>query len=387
MDLEDQTSDTDPTLGRVGIGREAFASIARCESRFELSVEIRKLKSGTRNQEPESRGQGSEVSSRRAEVFADASAMLPGMKAKPGIAIVGAGSLATALAVSLRGSDYKIEEVIARERGASLLRARALARKTGARAVVITDADIAERIVWFCVPDSAIEQAARVLSQKVDWKNKIALHSSGALTSDELSVLRKRGAAVASVHPLMTFVHGSQASLAGVPFAIEGDAAAVRVGRRIVKDLKGSPYLIQKKNKVAYHAWATFVSPLFTALLATAEQVAVAAGVSAHEARKRALPILRQTLANYASSGAAAGFSGPIIRGDVQTVLRHLRVLREIPAAREAYIALAEAAVQYLPAKNRADLRKALRDSFEISHEGSISQRSGWAAGRARRVP
>jgi predicted short-subunit dehydrogenase-like oxidoreductase (DUF2520 family) len=171
-------------------------------------------------------------------------------------------------------------------------------------------------------------------------------------------------------------VHGSQASLAGVPFAIEGDAAAVRVGRRIVKDLKGSPYLIQKKTKVAYHAWATFVSPLFTALLATAEQVAVAAGVSAHEARKRAFPILRQTLANYASSGAAAGFSGPIIRGDVQTVLRHLRVLREIPAAREAYIALAEAAVQYLPAKNRADLRKALRDSFEISHGDSISQRS-----------
>jgi predicted short-subunit dehydrogenase-like oxidoreductase (DUF2520 family) len=282
--------------------------------------------------------------------------MLPGMKTKPGITIVGAGSLANALAISLRGSGYKIKEVIARERGTSLRRAQALARKTGARASVITDAEISGEIVWFCVPDSAIAQAARTLATKIDWNHEIALHSSGALTSDELSVLRKRGAAVASVHPLMTFVRGSQASLAGVPFAIEGDAPAVRAGRRIVKNLKGLPYLIHKADKATYHAWATFVSPLFTALLATAEQIAVGAGISANQARKRAIPILRQTLANYASSGAAAGFSGPIIRGDVQTVERHLKVLRKIPAARNVYVALAKAAIEYLPAKNQKRL-------------------------------
>jgi predicted short-subunit dehydrogenase-like oxidoreductase (DUF2520 family) len=309
------------------------------------------------------------------------------MKAKPGITIVGAGSLAAALTVSLRGAGYKIEEVVARERGASLRRAQALARKTGGRTSVIRDTEIAGEIVWFCVPDRAIAQAARVLATKIDWKHKIALHSSGALTSDELSVLRKRGAVAASVHPLMTFVRRSQASLAGVSFAIEGDAVAARMARRIVKDLKGFPYLIQKKNKAAYHTWATFVSPLFTALLATAEHVAAAAGVPSNDARKRALPILRQTLANYASSGAAAGFSGPIIRGDAQTVERHLRVLRRIPAAREAYIALAKAAVQYLPAKNRPNLRKALHDSYERTHGGLISQRSRQSAGRATRVP
>jgi predicted short-subunit dehydrogenase-like oxidoreductase (DUF2520 family) len=289
------------------------------------------------------------------------SAILPGMKAKPVITIVGAGSLAASLAVSLHEAGYRIEAVIARNQLASLRRAQALARKTGTRSRTIADGEIPGEIVRFCVPDSEIARAARNLAAKADWNKKIALHSSGALTSDELSILRKRGAAVASMHPLMTFVRSSHASLVGVPFAIEGDAAAVRFGERIVKDLKGSPYLIKKKYKTAYHAWATFASPLFTALLATAEQVATAAGVSSHEARKRALPILRQTLANYASSGAAAGFSGPIIRGDVQTVERHLKTLRRTPAAREAYIALAEAALQYLPAKNRANLRKILR--------------------------
>jgi predicted short-subunit dehydrogenase-like oxidoreductase (DUF2520 family) len=303
--------------------------------------------------------------------------MLPGMRAKPGIAIVGAGNLASALAVALQQAGYEIKEVIARSRGASLRKGQRLAREVGAQTGVIASvelrsADLRPDIVWFCVPDSEIARAARALATKLDWKEKIALHSSGALTSDELVSLRRRGARVAAVHPLMTFVrhsnlrksnlHDSGPSLAGVPFAIEGDAAAVRMARRIVKDLGGLPYAIQKRHKAAYHAWGTFASPLFTALLATAERVAAAAGVPRHEARRRMVPILRQTLANYASFGAAGAFSGPIIRGDLETVRQHLRVLRDVPAARDAYRALAKAALRYLPAKNRAALTKALRD-------------------------
>ena len=151
----------------------------------------------------------------------------------------------------------------------------------------------------------------------------------------------------------MTFVRGSRPSLTGVPFAVEGDAVAVRVARRIVKSLGGKVYSIRKQDKAAYHAWGTVASPLFTALLATTEQVAAAAGVNRKAARQRMIPILRQTLANYAALGAERGFSGPIVRGDVDTVKRHLRVLRDTPAAREVYIALARAALRYLPAKNK----------------------------------
>jgi len=65
------------------------------------------------------------------------------------------------------------------------------------------------------------------------------------------------------------------------------------------------------------------------------------------------LPILQQTLANYAALGAAGAFSGPIVRGGVDTVRRHLRALRHIPGAREVYLALASAAVRYLPGNNK----------------------------------
>ncbi len=285
--------------------------------------------------------------------------MLPGMRAKPGITIVGAGNLANAMAISLRHAGYKIEGVMARSGGASLRRAQKLAKETGSRASV-APAETQAAVVWFCVPDAEVARAARALAKEIDWRRKVALHSSGALTSNELGALRRQGAAVASVHPLMTFVRNSRPSLAGVPFAIEGDGIAVRIARRMVSDLGGRAYAIGKADKAAYHAWGTFASPLFTALLATTEQVAAVAGVRQNEARRRMIPILLQTLANYAAFDAAGAFSGPIVRGDVDTVKRHLRVLREVPAAREVYLALARAALQYLPAKKKDSLRKAL---------------------------
>ncbi|MGA8215173.1 MAG: DUF2520 domain-containing protein, partial [Candidatus Sulfotelmatobacter sp.] len=220
---------------------------------------------------------------------------------------------------------------------------------------------IRAEVVWFCVPDGAIARAAESLAGAADWRGKVALHSSGALTSDELAVLRRLGAAVATVHPLMTFVRGSRPSFAGVPFAVEGSLRAARIARAIVLDLRGRAFTIRKSQKEAYHAWGMFASPLLTALLVASERVAVAAGVGRNAASQRMLPILRQTLANYELLGAPGSFSGPIARGDVATVEKHLRVLRGVPGAREIYVALARAALRDLPAKNRAALKKILK--------------------------
>jgi predicted short-subunit dehydrogenase-like oxidoreductase (DUF2520 family) len=285
--------------------------------------------------------------------------MLPGMSRKPRIAIVGPGNLGTALALSLKKAGFTIEALVSRSKGKARQRAESLAKQLGAR-VVTTLQGIDPTVVWLCAPDAEIAPAARVLASQVAWKGRIALHSSGALTSDELDSLRKLGASVASVHPLMTFVRGSQPALTGVPFAIEGDGPAVREARRIVRGLQGHSYPIRKQDKAAYHAWATFTSPLLTALLATTERVAAAAGVKRNDAVRRMMPILQQTLANYASLGAAAGFSGPIVRGDAETVKRHLRELKSIPAARDVYLSLARAALDYLPAKNKKDLKRVL---------------------------
>ena len=288
---------------------------------------------------------------------------MPAKTPKLHIAIVGAGNLASALAVSLRGAGYAIDQIVARGKAASLQRARRLAREVHAKAAMIPAAQIRSDLVWICVPDGAISRAAESLTTAADWKGKVALHSSGALASGELTALRRLGAAVASVHPLMTFVRGSRPTLAGVPFALEGDVRAVRVARAIVRDLGGQTFPIRTRHKEAYHAWGMFASPLLCALLAATERVAAAAGVNPRKARERMLPILRQTLANYARLGAPESFSGPIVRGDVATVRKHLEVLRTVPGATEIYIALAASALRDLPTKNRADLAKTLTGS------------------------
>ena len=299
------------------------------------------------------------------------------MTRKPSIAIVGAGSLATFLAAALNDAGFTITEIIARDTPQSRRHARALAARVGARTVTTRSAVLDTTLLWFCVPDREIRGSASALAghlstraaahkknrvqSKVPSRVRFAFHSSGALLSRELEPLRKAGIAVASVHPLMTFVAGTHPSLTGVPFAMEGDHAATQIARQIIRKLEGESFSLPAARKAAYHAWATLTSPLLLAFLVTLEEAARAAGFTRKDARRKSLPIIRQTLANYSRLGPAKSFSGPLIRGDAGTMAKHLAALKKHPGPREVYVALARAALRGLPVKNRAGLRRLLR--------------------------
>ena len=284
------------------------------------------------------------------------------------IALVGAGKLGGFLAPALAQASFRILEVVARDQPQSLKRAQALARSVGARVVTESNAALQSDALWLAVPDAEIRRAAESLAQRAAALHsqrrgpRFAFHSSGALGSEELAPLRKLGVATASVHPLMTFVAGSQPSLSGVPFAIEGDGAAVSAARSLVRRLGGVSFVLPARRKAAYHAWATMTSPLLLAYLVTLEEVSYAAGLNAKQARKMSLPILRQTLENYGKLGPGGAFSGPFIRGDAETVAKHLALLKRSPKARAVYTALARAALDELPVRNRKKLTKLLGD-------------------------
>jgi len=282
------------------------------------------------------------------------------MAGRIGVTIVGPGRLGSALALELKRAGYPVREIVSRTGRISVQRARSLARKVGAKAIEL-GTPFAGQLVWLCVPDAAIASIGRTLAKSGPWAGKIVLHPSGALGSAELTALRHAGASVASAHPLMTFVSNSKPSFKGVPFAFEGDPRAVRVARQMIRDLGAQAFTVDARSKSAYHAWSTFSSPLLIALLVTAEQVARIAGVPPRAARRRMLPILEQTLENYSVLGPAAAFSGPLIRGDAQTVAAHLRALQSSPAAHKAYIALAESALKHLPVKNREQIARLLK--------------------------
>ena len=276
------------------------------------------------------------------------------------VSIVGAGNLGTALALTLPSAGYAVKYIAVRAKASSGTASKGIARKLKARLVELGKQPLDTDIVWITVPDDSIAQVAHQLAGTQNWKGRIVFHSSGALTSDELAALRVKGARVASLHPMMTFVRGSLPDMAGVAFAIEGDPPAVRAAKVIVEHLRGYAVPIRKQNKVLYHAFGSFASPLVIALMASLEQVAKAAGIKVGDIKTVMLPLLEQTLRNYLKHDTASAFSGPLIRGDVATVRKHLDELKKVPAAREVYVALAKAAVRHLPVRNRRVVEREL---------------------------
>jgi predicted short-subunit dehydrogenase-like oxidoreductase (DUF2520 family) len=279
---------------------------------------------------------------------------------KQHITIIGAGNLAAAMGPALRTAGYTIDAVAGRALPASRKRSVALAKKLGAQTLLLEHVEPHSGIIWLCHTDDALAETAALLARRSGWAGKIVLHSSGALTSDVLTPLRRAGAHVASIHPMMTFVPGVTPRLEGVPFALEGDRQAVTTARKIVRDLGADPFEIRKEAKVLYHALGSFASPLLVATLATAERVGEAAGLSLSRIRKIITPILEQTLKNYIEKGAAGAFSGPIKRGDLSTIRRHWKDLQSVPLAAEVYKALVKSALLSLPAKNKEEIARLL---------------------------
>jgi len=280
---------------------------------------------------------------------------------RPTISIVGLGRLGRALALNLRRAGWEVECLVVRPRKRLSRDVAQLARQTNARVVGLGGESLLSGLVWITVPDDAIAGVAARLGKSQEWQGRTVFHSSGALTSDALASLRAQGAKVASVHPGMTFVHKLVPNLTGVPFGVEGDAGAVRLAKQVVTSVGGHAFTIRKEDKVLYHAFDTFASPLFIALMAALEETGRAAGIRKSQLRVMAGPLLRQTLSNYLEHGAAAAFSGPLIRGDVATIRGHLEAMETIPVARQVYVALARVAVKELPVKNRTALEKLLR--------------------------
>ena len=278
---------------------------------------------------------------------------------KPSITIVGAGNLGSAMAHALHAAGYRIAEIVHRG-GASVSRARWLAREVGAQAVTLNRAGLTANLIWICAGDSGIAAAAARLAPRGDWRGKTAFHSSGALSSGELKPLRDQGASVASIHPMMTFVRQARPELAGVTFAIEGDARAARLARRIALDLGGRTVAIEARRKPLYHAFGAFTSPLVIATLAAAERVAQKAGLPQTAARAAIAPILLQTIRNYRAHGPADAFSGPLVRGDEATVRRHLEELKSVPEARAANEAQARSTLKTLPVKKKREIKQLL---------------------------
>lgn len=293
------------------------------------------------------------------------------MKKVKTISFVGAGALASGMARLLRVHGFAISEIISRDDAGSMRKARVLAREVGAVATKLAKARLDCELLWLAVPDGVIESVAgnvaRMLERRVSLRcrrqaqrPRIALHASGALSSNVLAALAERGVETGSAHPMMTFVAGKPPSLEGVWFAVEGTPKAVRAARALAKQLGARSFVIEPGSKALYHAFGAMLSPMLATELEAAERIGLRAGIDAKQVRRIMEPIVLRTVRNVLRSGARKSFSGPLARGDVRTVERHLESLEGMAEA-GVYRALMKYATGVLPVKRSEEMKKLLR--------------------------
>ena len=228
--------------------------------------------------------------------------------------------------------------------------------------------------VFLTVPDDVLPGMAHALAaQGAAPAGCAAFHCSGALSGDVLAPLHSANYRIGSLHPLQSLAHPVTGAerLVGSWFAVSGEPEAAAIARRLVAELDGTPLTIPVTRRPLYHAAAVVASNYLPVLLALAARLLVHAGVDEDDAVPALLPLMRGTLDNVAELGIGPALTGPIARGDVETVRLHLRMLPEREA--RLYRDIGREAVALAEARGlAADQVAALRELLDVEAEARL---------------
>ena len=270
----------------------------------------------------------------------------------------------------LRRLGWRIGAVVTRSAATS----RAAVRQIGAGKPYsrLTPEILDSKVILLTTPDGALGTAANTLASFDESKlrDKIVLHTSGAMDRAVLAPLARRGAFTGSLHPMQTFSGRGAPNLEKVIFAVEGDRRAAAVARKIARSLGGVPVAISGENKPAYHAAGLLVAGHSLGLMEAASQVLLKLGFRRRDALRALLPLTRQMLDNFEKIGPQKSWTGPLSRGDFETVARHTKAMQRYPREfQEAYAALALLSSKVL-SKNRAGASNQLKRVLQKSRGG-----------------
>jgi predicted short-subunit dehydrogenase-like oxidoreductase (DUF2520 family) len=263
---------------------------------------------------------------------------------RPVVGIVGAGAVGTALGVALTRAGWPVAAVASRDRAR---REQFRALVPGARAFAEASALLDEvELVILAVPDDVIPALAGELRM---YSGQAMIHTSGALGAEVLAPAMAAGTQVGAFHPLVAFADRELAiaALRGATVAVEGDDELAGLLAEMAESLGAIPVRLLPGSKAAYHAAAVLAAGGFVALLDAIAELGRVAGLD--EAGSLAIygRLAEQTLGNARALGIANALTGPMTRGDVGTLERHLEALAEhAPAVIPLYLAAAEREIQ-----------------------------------------
>ena len=291
---------------------------------------------------------------------------------KPRVALIGPGRLGQAVGRLLQEAGYDFRAVIGRDPQ----RTSQAARFIGCRQCDSCDLRRAAdaELILIAVPDDHIGEVAAALRHGDALRAGTTLvHFSGIHPAAILLGAEGPKLQALSLHPLQTFadaVMGVKA-LPGSPVAIEGLEDVLPLAETLATDMGGGPFRIEAGQKPLYHAAASVASNSLTALAATAAELMAACGFSAQEGLGLLLPLMRATLANISTLGPELALTGPIARGDVHTVAKHLKALAGLPGdVGDLYRVMGKRTVELAPRKGTLEEEPAQRLRRMLQEEG-----------------
>jgi len=251
------------------------------------------------------------------------------------VAIIGAGRVGSTVGYLLARAGYAVTAVAARTRASAEKAVRFIGAGTAT-----TDARMAAStagIIFITTPDGAIKKVCDEIGTSGGLKTgSLVVHMFGAASLELLDAARATGSFRAVIHPLQSMPSPEQGikNLPGSYFRIEADPAARETAKQLVTDLGGVELVMEKwssdKDSAAlYHAGAVAVSNYFVALVDYGLKFAEALGADKQEALKALLPLIKGTLGNIETLGTADALTGPIARGDVETIRGHVEAMRK----------------------------------------------------------
>jgi predicted short-subunit dehydrogenase-like oxidoreductase (DUF2520 family) len=276
-------------------------------------------------------------------------------KMKPSFAIVGCGKVGTALGVFLARAGYPPAGFVSK----SLSSAKHLADIVSSDHFSDIPWDITRcaDVVFITTPDSVIEDTCSNISQKAGFADHtVVLHCSGALASTVLSRAKMCNAWIGSMHPLQSFASTDYRTnpFQGIIVSIEGEDPAVKIAKTIATDLGGTAVTLLTEAKTLYHASAVVASNYLVTLLDLAVQLIEEAGINRQDAFNLLKPLIEGTLSNIEKVGVRNALTGPIARGDVKTVKKHMEEIGfKRPDLLALYKLLASHTVDIAAAGNR----------------------------------
>jgi predicted short-subunit dehydrogenase-like oxidoreductase (DUF2520 family) len=273
------------------------------------------------------------------------------------IGIIGAGNVGSALAIRLAEKGYNVVAVSSRTRTSAEKLAQAIA---GCQAVANNQivADIAN-IVFITTPDAVIPKVAAELYWQ---KGQSVVHCSGADSTETLHPARQMGANTGVFHPLQTLASVKQAidNIPGSTFAIEAEEPLLSTLKEMAAALNCRWIELKASNKIVYHAAAVIASNYLVTLVKLADDLWETFGIPREQATQALLPLLKGTLNNIENVGIPQALTGPIARGDIETVKKHLTALqKEAPDALFTYCGLGLQTIPIAQAKGKIDEEKA----------------------------